>query len=369
MKTITQFLLKVFVKQFYIINAGFLFFGYFFFFGMVEGSRLVAYHKSLLLAVVSSPLLMVAVWLAWFLYNVKCILFCTNTIQAAGNIYLYSLRALSTPKQFLLYLLISTLIYMPVLSYSCLIVAMAISRSQWGTALLVTAYQLLMPALGAYILFITINKNNQVSRIENILGRISKFFRIRLGYNGFLLGHIMDEKKIAFLMVKIFSILMLSVSFVINGDHFDEDLFSIFFLLIFVAHAVLVYYCTDFVETRLQFSRNLPIPWYKIAAMYLLTYGIFLLPEGAFMLVNNHGNLPVTEVILLYLTAVATLFLCTGYLYGSGLDMENYLFLIFMTFIMIFFFQKTDFKLLILVSILTAGIAIFKTYYYSFEKA
>lgn len=368
MKTITQLLLKVFVKQFYILNAGFLFFGYFFFFGMVEGSRLVAYHKSLLLAVVSSPLLMAVVWLAWLLYNIKCILFSTNTIKAASNTYIYSLRALSTQKQFLLYLLISTLTYMPVLSYSCLVVAMAISKSLWGTALLVIAYQLLMPALGAFILFISINKNDQVSRIENILGRISKFFRIRLGYNGFLLGHIMDEKKIAFLMVKIFSILMLSVSFIINGDHFDEDLFSIFFLLIFVAHAILVYYCADFAETRLQFSRNLPIPWYKIATMYLFTYSIILLPEVAFMLVNNHGNLPISDVIFLYLTAVATLFLCTGYLYGSGLDMENYLFLIFITFIMIFFFQKTDFKLLIFLAILAAGIAIFKTYYYSFEK-
>ena len=102
--------------------------------------------------------------------------------------------------------------------------------------------------------------------------------------------------------------------------------------------------------------------------MYCFTYSIFLLPELAFMLVNNHGNLPVTGILLLYLTTVSTMFLCTAFLYGSGLNMENYLFLVFITFILIFFLQKTQLRLLTLTGILIAATVVFKSYYYSFER-
>jgi hypothetical protein len=368
MKTIADFLLKVIVKQFYIINAGFLFFVFFVFFGMVNGAQLISYHQSLILAMISSPVFMGIVWAAWLFYNIKCILFCSNSVKAANSTYIYSLRGLSNLKQLLLYLLVSTFLYMPVLIYACFVVYMAAAKTMWLTALLVAAYQLLMIALAAWAFFFTINKNNQVSTLEIIIAGITKRFHFRLGYYGFLLGYILNEKKIAFALVKVFSILMLSISFVINGDHFDEDLFNLFFLLIFVAHAVLVFYCVDFYETQLSFSRNLPLSFFKIAGLYIFTFSIFLLPEAVFMLVNNHGNLPIATIITLYFTAVTTMFLCAAYLYGCGLNMESYMFLVFITFMMIFFLQKADLKLITLAGILLAGGVVFKTYYYSFER-
>lgn len=368
MKKIAAFLVKVWVKQFYIINAGFLFFIFFFFFGMVNGGQLISYHQSLISAMLISPLLMSIVCLAWLFYNIKCILFCTNTIKSAESTYIFALRALPGSKQIWFYLFVSTLLYLPVFAYSWFIVYLALSKSMFLNALIVAAYQFLMIILGARILFVTINKKKVPGILEKILSFIAQWSKIRLGYLGFLLGHILDEKKMAFLLVKIFSILMLSVSFIINGDHFDEDLFSIFFLLIFVAHAILVFYCVDFSETHMQFTRNLPITWLTAAGRYLFTYGVFLLPECTFMLVNNHGNLPFTEILLLYLTAVSTLFLCTAYLYGSGLNMENYMFLVFISFLMIFFLQKTGLKLLTMLGICFTAVIIFKSYYYSFEK-
>jgi hypothetical protein len=364
MKIIATFLLKVLVKQFYIINAGFLLFIFFFFFGMVNGGQLIAYHKSLISALLSSPFFMGVVWLAWLLYNIKCILFCINTIKASDGNYIYTLRSLSSPKQFMLYLLIGTLQYMPVLAYSLFVIGMAIDKSMLSTALLVAAYQLLMIIISALVIFITINKKSTAPKFEKIITAITSWRIMQLGYVGFLPAYILHEKKIAFALVKIFSLLMLSVSFIINGDHFDEDLFSIFFLLIFVGHAALVFYCVDFAETTFQFSRNLPIALYKIGGMYLFTYAIFLLPEGAFMLINNNGNLPLTNIILLYLTSVSTLFLCTAILYGCGLNMESYLFFVFTLFLLIFFLQKTGMKLLTMLGILLTAIVVFKSYYH-----
>ena len=368
MKVISEFLLKVLVKQFYIINAGFLLFGFFVFFGMINGAQLISYHRSLIQAMITSPGFMLVVWVAWLLYNFKCILFCINTIKATDSTYIYILKAVPAKTQLVLYGFIALLQYLPVLTYAVFVVGMALSRQMWLTALLVAAYQVLMLVLAANILFNTINKNSVASVADKISGALNKLPRPNIGYYGFLPGYLLHSKKIALVGVKVFSLALLSVSFVINGDKFDEDLFSIFFQLIFIAHAVLVLYCVSFAEALMQFSRNLPLGLYKIAGMYLFTFGLLLLPEAVFLLINNHGNIPVPQVFILYFTAVGTLFLYTAFLYACRLNMEGYMVLLFATFLMLFFLQKTEWHLLIMLAVLGTALLVFKSSYYKFER-
>src|SRR4051794_1562083 len=115
MKTTARLLMKVLVQQFYVINAGFLLFIFFVFFGMVNSAQLITYHKSLILAVISSPIVMALVWVAWLLYNIKCMVFCNDTIKAADSTYLFILKMVTPRKQFILYLLVGTLQYLPIL--------------------------------------------------------------------------------------------------------------------------------------------------------------------------------------------------------------------------------------------------------------
>lgn len=368
MKVLFNFLTKVLVKQFYSINAGFFLFGFFFFFGIVKGELLIPYHRSLMLSIISAPVFTAMVCLAWLAYNIKCIQFCTNTIKAADSNYIYILKALPVSKQVLLYICISLLQYLPVLVYASLVAYMAMSKSLWITGFIIATFQLLMIALGAAALYRNINKNNITHPFDQWLAKLGSFFQLRIGYWGFLLGHLFHEKKVAFVVVKIFSLLLLSVSFIRNGDDFDNDLFNIFFQVILTAHALLVFYFAVFLESQLQFSRNLPISIYKIAGIYLFTYSILLVPELAFMLVNNHGNLPVSSILLQYLTAVATLFLYTGILYGCGLAMEGYMLFVMIAFIMLFFLQKTNQQLTGMLSVLSIAAMVFNSHYYSFEK-
>ena len=368
MKPITIFLVKVLVKQFYIINAGFFLFLFFLFFGVVNGGTLITYHQSLILGMLGSPIFMAVVWAAWLLYNVKCFLFCTSTIKTAESIYLFSLKAISKVNQLLLYGFICTLLYLPVLLYAVFVVYMAIKKSMLLTALLVSVYQLLMITISTIVVYNAINHNNITNRFKKILDAVTAAYSIPIGYKGFLTAHIFHSKKMAFAVVKIFSILLLSVSFIRNGDSFDADFFSIFFQLILTAHAMLVFYCVHFSETQLQFSRNLPLALPAIASIYLFTYCILLLPELVFMLINNHGNLPIMHIIILYGTAAATLFLYTGMLYASGLNMERFMFLVFISFIMIFFLQKSGHHFVTLLAIISLAAAVFKSHYYLFEK-
>lgn len=368
MKVLFNFLTKVLVKQFYIINAGFFLFAFFFLFGIVKGEMLISYHQSLMLSIISSPSFTGIVCLAWLVYNIKCIQFCTNTINSADSNYIYILKALPVSKQLLLYVLISVLQYLPVIVYASLVVFMALSKSLWLTGFIIAAFQVLMVVLGTAVLYRNINRNNVIHRFDHWLAKLGSFFQLSIGYWGFLLGHLFHEKKMAFAVAKVFSLLLLSVSFIRNGDDFDNDLFNIFFQVILTAHALLVFYFAVFLESQLQFSRNLPIPLYKIEGIYLFTYSILLLPELAFMLVNNHGNLPVSSILLQYLTAVATLFLYTGILYGCGLAMEGYMLFVIIAFIMLFFLQKTNQQFIGMIAVLSIAAMVFNSHYYSFEK-
>ncbi|MEO6550334.1 MAG: hypothetical protein ABIN94_20180 [Ferruginibacter sp.] len=368
MKTIATLLVKVFVKQFYIINAGFFLFLFFFFFGIVNGGQLISYHRSLIQGMISSPVFMALVWAAWLLYNLKCILFCNNVLQQDESNYISALKCLPASKQLLLYIMVATLQFMPVLVYSFFVIGIAFNKSMWLVGLLVAVYQFLMVGFATRMLYVKIIKNNSFTWMEKILAAITFRQKISVGYFGFVPAYILSEKKLAFTIIKIFSILLLSVSFVRNGDQFDEDLFSIFFQLIFAAHSMAVFYCVDFNESQLQFSRNFPLALHKIAGMYLFTFSLLMLPELIFMLINNHGNLQVTNIALLYCTAIATLFLYTALLYGCGLNMENYMLLVFIVFVMIFFLQKAGLQILTLAGISVTAAVVFKTNYHSFER-
>lgn len=369
MKIIAKFLTKILVQQFYIINAGFFLFGFFFFFGIVKGEMLIPYHRSLLLSIISSPLFTGVVCLAWMCYNLKCIQFCRNALTTTESNYIFILKALPGLRQFILYLLISTLQYLPVLIYSFFVVYIAFKKSLVLTGIFTALFQLLMVTAGASIIYNTINRNNRLHPLDKFLSKANSILSIRIGYFALLLSYFFSEKKIAFFVVKVFSILLLSVSFVRNGDDFDIDLFQIFFQVVLTAHAALVFYLVQFSESHLQFSRNLPLPLYKTAALHLFTFLVLLLPEVCFMLVNNHGNLAISSIIFQYLTAVIVLFLYTGILYGCGLEMESYMLFVFVSFIMNFFLQKTGQQFLAMLFILGIAMIIFKSHYYSFEKS
>jgi hypothetical protein len=368
MKTILHFLLIVFVRQFYLINAGFFLFLFFVFFGVVNGSQLISYHQSLMFGMIGSPIFMGAVLCCWLLYNFKCIAFCNAVISSPESSYIFSLKALSPAKQLLLYLAVSSLLYLPVMLYAGFVIYLSFIRSMLFTGLLVLAFQLLMITVSAFSFFLSINRNNQNNSIEKLTGFLAGLYSIPLKYPAFLIGYIFDNKKMAFTGVKIFSILLLSVSFIRNDDHFDADFFSIFFQLILTGHAVLVFYCVQFNESLLQFSRNMPIALYKIAGMYLITFSFLLLPELLFMLINNNGNLPMLHIVELYLTAIATLFFYTATLYACGLNMERMLLFVFISFLVIFFLQKTGQQLLLMLGLLAAGAAVFWTHYFDFEQ-
>lgn len=354
------------VQQFYLQNAGLFLFAFLFLFGIVDAGHIVSYHKSLMLSIISLPLFLLIIMLLWTLYNIKCIAFCINCIQSANGVFLFKLRALPLPVQWLLYLCTGIMLYMPVLVYACVLAVFAYKINAVATVQVVI-WQILMIALPATALFITVNKTTE-SLLTRFIISARKLWTVPTGYYAFVLTYIVNEKKAAFAIVKIFSLLMLGMLLVRNADSFDADLFAIFYPLTIAAHASLILHCVDFNETYLHVNRNLPLHWIKVSMMYSFTWFIILLPETLFMFINHHGNLPMVQIVMQVITAVAALSLFTGMALGCGLDMERYLLFVFMVYIVILILQKATGHIVAAAAIALSAAMVFKAHYYSFEK-
>lgn len=366
MRAAWQILNKVLVKQFYLQNAGLFLFAFLFLFGIVDAGHLVSYHLSLMLSIISLPLFLLIVLLLWLLYNLKCIVFCSTAVQSADGNFLYQLRALPAMAQVLLYTGVSTMLYLPVVIYAGVLAKVSYPINaivSWQ----VMAWQLLMISMGTASLYIVINKTAEsfITRLTAIAGKI---FTVKIGYPAFLLAYILNERKAAFAIVKIFSLLMLGMLMVRNAEGFDADLFAIFYPLTIVAHASLVMHCVHFNETLLHTNRNLPLHWLKVAAMYGFTWMLVLLPETAFMFLNNQGNLPLLQVAMESITAVVMLFMFTGMALGCGLDNERYLLFVFVSYIIMLILQKSIGHVGAAAALAALSAMLFHSHYYSFEK-
>jgi hypothetical protein len=368
MIAIFQFLIKTWVRPFYVINAGFFLFAFFFFFGMVNGSQLISYHLSLMQSMLQSPVMLAVVCVGWLWYAIKCLNFCGNSITAADSNYIFALKALPALRQWLLFAGIAICLYLPVLAYVLVLLKVALQQHYYIPATQLVLVQVILLGLIMAGIFFSINQNNRHLLAAKLWQGLSRFTNIRIGLYGFLLAFVLQQRKQSFAMVKIFSLLLLSVSLVRNADNFDEDLFGILFQLVLVTHAVLVFYLFEFWENYFSFSRNLPLAAVKAALLYVFTYMVLLLPEAGFMLINNQGNLPVASMLFLYGIAIAMLFLYTAILYATGGNISRYTNLLLAGFIMIFFVLKTGYLLGSMLGIAGIAALIFLAHYYSYEK-
>src|ERR1700712_1117296 len=97
---LTTILLKIVARGFYQAHAGILAVGFFVLFGMVEPGQIVNYHKTLMLTLVSSPLMMCVVFLCWLVYSIKTWHYVVGQIGAVNQAFLfYSSNAFTSGKQ------------------------------------------------------------------------------------------------------------------------------------------------------------------------------------------------------------------------------------------------------------------------------
>lgn len=126
---LSNILLKVFASGFYRTHAGIFFFLLFVMFGMVEPSQLLGYHLTLMLAFISSPLMMVIVFAVWLVYTFKCWHYVAGQAFALQQQFLfYSSSSYTKSKQFSSWFILQAYIGLPVLVYAGISLGVAVKH-------------------------------------------------------------------------------------------------------------------------------------------------------------------------------------------------------------------------------------------------
>jgi len=354
-------LTKLFVRSFYKANAGFFLFFFFVFFASVPGGAMVKYHSDIMHGILGSLLTVSLVLFCWLLYHFKCAGFIVKIINSPEGNFLYNLQAVKKRKQWMMYLLVYTMLYAPVLIYSIVLCIVGVRTGYGFNAFIVAFFQVI--SLIGFTTVVHYRLNNWIRKIS----LPSLHIRFRKSFRFYTVYYFLLQKRTLFLVLKSFSLLLLYIVLVWNNGKYSSDSFLLFYLVILMAHAILPYLSVQFMENSFAISRNLPLPLYKRATTYLLSFALFLLPELAYILYHAQ-NFSIEHRLAYYVNLVVSLFLLTAVQYSDAFNRNEYMKASFgLFFVSIFALHIQAFWVWIGVQVVI-GVILFRTGFYRYEQ-
>lgn len=347
---------------FYKAAAGFFLFFFFVFFGAVQGNSLVSYHLSLIKSILGSSVILLLVFACWTAYHLKCTAFFLRIVNSDEGMFLHNLKALRTKRQRLLYARLYTAVYLPVLLYSFVVIVVGWQKGYVLPSAFVLFYQLL--SIVAFSSVIHYRMNHWMERF-----RFPSFsLPVKKSYLLYLLFYFFVEKKNLLLLVKALSLLLLYLALIWNGGPFNNDDFILFYLLLLTAHAALPYLSVGLAESRLAFSRNLPLPLLKRGLFFVFPYCLILLPEALYLFLAPNA-MPVPAKFAYLVNLLASLALLTALQYSEAQSRDEYLKATGgLLFVSVFVFHAQAFWFWIAVQFVM-GALLFTSGYYKFERS
>lgn len=352
---------KVFIRSFYSANAGFFLFFLFIFFGAVEGGQLLSYHFSLMKSIVSSTTVLLLVLFFWTLYHLKCTAFFLRIIASHEGAFLFYLQTLSPKRQRGIYTGLYAAVYAPVLFYAVVVAVAGWTLGYTIHAAVILLFQVFSVFFFTKIIQYRLNHWLHVFYFPSFCLPFRKQLLLCTFYHFFI------ERKNALLLLKAFSLSILYIIVVWNKGRYDNDSFMLFYLVLFLAHAALPYYSVQFLELRFPVYRNLPVPLYRRALVFLLSYTIVVIPEMVYLFYFGDA-LPVANKLAYSINLPASLFLLTAIQYSEAQSREEYLKATFaLFFISIFVLHVEAFWWWIMIQLLIAFV-LFASGYYQYER-
>jgi hypothetical protein len=356
----TNILIKIFANGFYRVHAGlFLFFGLVMV-GAIPPQNLWMYEKTLMLAFITGPIMMLVVFAGWLIYTIKAAHYVTGQIYAVNQQFLfYSSNSFSREKQFKSWFCVQFVILLPVIAYGTIAVVVGLDAHHLLASAAILVYLLLITMAGAVLYVKLVNRLMDGSG-QSVLLRLSS--KWRKPFFSLFIYHVFDKMKATYIITKTLSWLIIIGVFTLFADAAnDVRVAGIAILAIITAHAIIIYQRHSFEQQYLAFSRNLPYTHIARFFDYVKGYFLLLLPEVIWLFSRFD---PAIAVELLFLgLSVALFFHCL--IYRLGLDMDKYLQWILGAFIVLFWIVM--FRLIWLLIPLNIAVAylIFYRRYYS----
>ena len=367
---LTRVLTKIFVKGFYRVHAGLLLFffvtlfTYGFFINVLNETHLtpadrILYNLILVLTLLSSPLMVVAVFVAWFFYTVKSWDYVLGQMTTPANEFLYySSTAMPRRGQAGSWFVVQMLISVPMIVYALFSIVVGAVYHYYLVPVIIVLYIVLLSGVSAAWYVHVINRpirSHKGSRLSGLMrGWDKPFFSL-------FLYAVMDKLKVPFVVTKLLSALAIIGGFHILTDvREDTRAAGMVTLGIAMAHALMLYQSYRFEHVALRFSLNFPYSKIRVYAGWGLTYALLTLPEILWLFTRFEAGL----ALGLLLFHVSAGLLLRSMLYRTALDIKKFIYAVFYFFILSF--AAIVLKLLwpLVMITLTTSWIIFRKYYH-----
>lgn len=368
MMPISRILIRIFAWKFYRENSGMLLFvfvavlSYCLFIktaGVYQAKESVFYHLMLMMTFLSSPFIMLLVFILWAIYTIKSWQYLSRQLKLEQHQFLfYSLNAVPKHRLFTILVILQLIISLPLVGYCLFAAVLAILYQPGFAAPVAAAYILLLCAASALLYLNWINKLNRPDA-PDWFARLSRSWRKPF----FLLPlfHIAHQFKIPYLLTKAGSwciIAGLTAAFLeIQNDYIIA---AIIMLSVVVLHSFIIYKDYQFKEIYLPVARNLPYHRTALFSGFCPVFILLALPE--FCWVFSYFDFNHALGISFFGLSVSLLF--RNIVYMIKPNIYRYLIWVFVLFILLFYACLTGHILLAGTVCLAAAFLIFYFKYY-----
>jgi hypothetical protein len=283
---IITILRKVFIQQFYALNAGFFLLIITLTFGFMSGIE----HKALAQFFTASPHLTLIPITIWLIYLIKIINFNRSRLILDENKFLREFALVGKVSRHQALFAVVTSQFAPAIAYGIFLLLTAIKSQQWIIALLIILAQVALIMSGTF----ATEKAMHDQSAEIHVWRIKTWFDRRFTKPLFIIyvTWIMRREPMLVIATKIFcGALLFAVTQLYKTDVYDWRLLAMGSLLAVAANYMMVTQLQQFENVHFQFLRNLPTSTIKRLATIVVVISILMLPEFVIIIKNFPINL------------------------------------------------------------------------------
>ncbi|HTM98655.1 MAG TPA: hypothetical protein VL088_07930 [Pedobacter sp.] len=306
--------------SFYRQHIGLFLVVFYLFFGAVEGSQLISYHYAILMAICSSPFILLLLFGVWVLYALKSVFFVKQQLKGESYAFMKEASRLPRKQQYHLWLKTYAFLLLPILSYALLIIAIAIMHQlYWSVIAIIFGLVLLHFALVGY-----------TYRFTNFAFKMSKQWvsipSVKLNRPFWLwpLFHLLNEQRLMLFACKVLSLLFLKAMLLLFADvGNDIRVYLTVLLTVVLSHAILIFNLIKFDVFYRSFARSLAINRVKTLLNWVILLMLLLIPElGLLIWLTDFDILRLAYELLFCCGAMLFLFVL---IYVIKADMERYM--------------------------------------------
>ena len=353
-----KLLIKTIAVAFYEQHAGLFLVVCYLLFGAVEGSQLVNYHFALLIAICSSPIIWLIVFLVWTIYAIKCYLFVKQKLALPTFTFAVEVTTLKRVNQYRVWLKVYAFMLMPILSYAAIILYISI-RYHYFFSLFATLIG--VAALFLALSFLTLKNNNyNFNPVKNWVN--TNWIKIKKPFWSWPLFYLFHQQPLMLFACKLISLLAFKAILWVFADVGDDiRVFLTAMLAVVLSHTILIFNWVKFDAAYLSFARSLKISSFKRLSYWFIVLMILLVPE--LTILTWLTRFDVTQIFIGFVFCMSTLFTLFTLVYMLKADMERY-----MKFVLFFFFITmlailAGYYLIFSMVLLFVSILIFMIYY------